>query len=195
MVEVAFFAGAIGALASAIAVVVLKNPFFSVLALILHLVSMAGLFLLLHAEFVAAAQVVVYAGAVMVLYVFVTAYVGNVDEPLAEHIRGQRPLAMLFAAALFIEISVAILGTGLKALGQEGPVLEAGFGTPEAIGELFLDRFLLVFELASILLLVAAVGAILLAGRRDKRSDRPGGQSPVVATADDSSASNEGGDQ
>ena len=73
MEEVAFFAGAIGALGGAIAVIALRNPFYAVLALVVHLVSLAGLFLILHAEFVAAAQVVVYAGAIVVLYVFVAA--------------------------------------------------------------------------------------------------------------------------
>ena len=99
MVEVAFFAGAIGAVAGAIGVVALRNPFYSVLALVVHLVALAGLFLLLYAQFVAAAQVVVYAGAVMVLYVFVAAYVGAVEEPIWEPIPGQRFLAPLFAAA------------------------------------------------------------------------------------------------
>ena len=93
MVEVAFFAGAIGALGGAIAVIALRNPFYSVLALIVHLISLAGLFLMLHAEFIAAAQIVVYAGAVMVLYVFVAAYVGGVEEPIWEPIPGQRFLA------------------------------------------------------------------------------------------------------
>ena len=74
MVEVAFFAGAIGALGGAIAVIALNNPFYSVLALIVHLISLAGLFLILYAEFIAAAQIVVYAGAVMVLYLFVTVH-------------------------------------------------------------------------------------------------------------------------
>jgi len=97
--SVAFFAGALGAVGGAVAVIALRNPFYSVLALVVHLVSLAGLFLLLHAEFVAAAQVVVYAGAVMVLYVFVAAYVGGVEEPMWEPIPGQRILAPLMAAA------------------------------------------------------------------------------------------------
>ena len=90
------------------------------LALVIHLISLAVLFLLLHAEFVAAAQVIVYAGAVMVLYVFVVAYVGGLEEPIWEPIPGQRLIAPLLAAALFIELSIAILGTGLKALDSEG---------------------------------------------------------------------------
>ncbi|HET6829803.1 MAG TPA: NADH-quinone oxidoreductase subunit J [Solirubrobacterales bacterium] len=166
MEQVAFFVGAIGALGGAIAVIALRNPFYSVLALVVHLFSLAGLFLLLHAEFVAAAQVVVYAGAVMVLYVFVAAYVGGVEEPLWDAIPGQRILAPLIGAALFIELSIAVLGSGLKSLGSEGAVIPAGFGSPEAVGRLLLERFLVPFEAASLLLLIAAIGAVVLAARR-----------------------------
>jgi NADH-quinone oxidoreductase subunit J len=137
-----------------------------VLALIVHLVSLAGLFLLLHAEFVAAAQVVVYAGAVMVLYVFVAAYVGGIQEPAWEPIPGQQFLAPLLGISLFVELSIAVLGSSLKALGGDGPTIPLGFGSPEAIGRLLLERFLIAFETASLLLLLAAVAAIVLAGRR-----------------------------
>ena len=165
MEEVAFFAGAIGALGGAIAVILLRNPFYSVLALVVHLVALAGLFLLLHAEFVAAAQVVVYAGAVMVLYVFVAAYVGNVEEPIWEPIPGQRFIAPVLGIALFVELSIAIIGSGLKSIESEGPTVELGFGSPAEVGRLMLERFLIAFEAASLLLLVAAVGAVVLAGR------------------------------
>ncbi len=178
MVQVAFFVGAIGATGGALAVIALRNPFYSVLALVVHLVSLAGLFLLLYAQFVAAAQVVVYAGAVMVLYVFVAAYVGAVEEPIWEPIPGQRFLAPLLAVALLVELTIAILGTGLTALDSEGPTVHAGFGTPAEIGNLLLERFLVVFEAASMLLLIAAVGAVVLAGRRTtpptSSASRPG---------------------
>jgi NADH-quinone oxidoreductase subunit J len=163
--EVVFFIAAIGALAGAIAVIALRNPFYSVLALVVHLFMLAALFLLLEAQFIAAAQIVVYAGAVMVIYVFVAAYIGAVEEPIWEPIAGQRLIGPLVAAALFIELSIAVLGTALTTLGGEGPELEPGFGTPEAIGELLLERFLIAFEAASLLLLIAAVGAVVLAGR------------------------------
>ena len=88
MAEVIFFIAAIGAIAGAVGTVALRNPFYSVLALVCHLLALAALFLLLRAEFVAAAQVVVYAGAVMVLYVFVAAYVGGFEEPLWDAIPG-----------------------------------------------------------------------------------------------------------
>ena len=166
-----FFLAAIGALGGAIGVVAMRNPFYSVLALIVHLFALAVLFLLLTAAFVAAAQVVVYAGAVMVLYVFVAAYVGAVEEPIWEPIPGQRFLAPLLALALFVELSIAILGTGLSALDSKGPAVPLGFGSPEAIGNLLLERFLVVFEAASMLLLVAAVGAVVLAGHRHERQE------------------------
>ena len=166
MEQVAFFAGAIGALGGAVAVIALRNPFYSVLALVVHLFSLAGLFLILHAEFVAAAQVVVYAGAVMVLYVFVAAYVGGFEEPFWDAIPGQRLLAPLLAGALFIELSIAILATALKSFESEGPTIPLGFGSPEQIGELMLEKFLIPFEAASMLLLIAAVGAVVLAARR-----------------------------
>jgi len=164
--EVLFFLSAIGALGGALGVIAMRNPFYSVLALIVHLFSLAALFLLLTAAFVAAAQVVVYAGAVMVLYVFVVAYVGGDGESAWEPIPGQRFLAPLLGIALFVELSVAVLSSSLLALETNGPDVGAGFGNPAAIGRLLLEKFLLPFEASSILLLLAAVGAIVLASRR-----------------------------
>jgi NADH:ubiquinone oxidoreductase subunit 6 (subunit J) len=165
-VEVAvFWVAAILAIAGAAGVVLQRNPFYSVLALVVHLIALAALFLLLRAEFLAAAQVIVYAGAVMVLYVFVVAYVGGLEDPLTEPNPALRATAPLFAVALFVEIAVAIVGSGLKAVDGEGPELAAGFGSPAEIGELFLTKFLIPFEVVSFLLLVAAVGAVVLARR------------------------------
>jgi NADH-quinone oxidoreductase subunit J len=166
MEAVMFFLAAIGATAGAIGVVALRNPFYSVLALVVHLFSLAVLFLLLTAAFVAAAQVVVYAGAVMVLYVFVVAYVGSAHEPGWDPIPGQRLFTGLLAFFLFVEISAAVLSSGLRALSTHGPDVPAGFGDPAAIGNLLLEKFLVPFEATSVLLLIAAVGAIVLAARK-----------------------------
>jgi NADH:ubiquinone oxidoreductase subunit 6 (subunit J) len=172
MAEVFFFLAAIGALAGAIGTVTLRNPFYTVLALVVHLLSLAALFLLLRAEFLAAAQVIVYVGAVMVLYLFVVAYVGGADDPIRPAgSPGLRRVSALFALVLFAELSIAILGTGLSVLGEEGTGWFEGYGTPAAIGELLLTDFLLAFEVASILLLVAAVGAVVLARRRSGLED------------------------
>ena len=172
MEGVIFFIAAIGAVVGAIGVVAARNPFYSVLALIVHLFSLAVLFLLLSSAFVAAAQVVVYAGAVMVLYVFVVAYVGDASEAKWDPVPGQRLFAGLLAFFLFVEISAAVLSSALKALSTHGPDVPAGFGDPAAIGNLLLERFLVPFEASSLLLLIAAVGAIVLANR--KPSPRPG---------------------
>src|SRR2546430_8230640 len=118
MASAIFFVAAIGAIAGAIGVVVMRNPFYSVLALVFHLVSLAALFLLLRAEFVAAGQVVVYAGAVMVLYVFVVAYVGGGEQlPSGGALRVLGPL---FALALAVELCIAMLGSGLQGVKGKG---------------------------------------------------------------------------
>src|SRR5271155_1689568 len=176
MSSVLFFIAAIGVISGAIGVVLLRDPFYSVLALVAHLVSLAVLFLLLRAEFVAAVQVLVYAGAVMVLYVFVVAYVGGEAGSLGERLSGPGPVASglrlggaILGGALLVELLIALLGTGLEAINGQGAGYSPGprtFGTPAYIGQLLLTRFLLAFEVASFLLLIAAVGAVVLARRR-----------------------------
>ncbi len=185
-----FFLAAVGVIAGAVGVVVLRDAFYSVLALVVHLVCLAVLFLLLRAQFVAAVQVVVYAGAVMVLYVFVVAYVGNEGERIGERLRrpgaaiaagpvasGLRLGGALLGAALLVELLIALLGTGLAGIKHDGAgflvTSEAHtFGTPAYIGNLLLTRFLLAFEIASYLLLIAAVGGVVLARRRGGLGER-----------------------
>ncbi len=149
-------------LASGVAVVTFRNPFFSALALIGNLGSLAVLYLLLSAEFVAAAQVLVYAGAVMVMFLFVIAYVGpRMETPWRGGPTWQSLGAALAAAAIFVEIIVVL---GLKAGGRlsHSDHVNATFGTPGWIGRLFLVDHLLAFEITSIVLLVAAVGGVIL---------------------------------
>jgi NADH-quinone oxidoreductase subunit J len=166
MSSVIFFIAAIGAIAGAIGVVALRNPFYSVLALVGHLLSLAALFLLLRAEFIAAAQVVVYAGAVMVLYLFVVSYIGGGAGQLTPGGAQLRTVAGAAVLALFAELAIAVLGSGLQAIDSDGAPYVSGFGTPAQIGEALLTKFLFPFEVASLLLLVAAVGAVVLARRR-----------------------------
>jgi NADH-quinone oxidoreductase subunit J len=187
--EVLFFLAALGAIAGAIGVITIENPFYTVLALVGHLISLAALFLLLQAEFIAAAQVVVYAGAVMVLYTFVVSYVGGQDaQPRLGEPLGRPPgRAMTLAAwacgtALVVELAIAVLGSGLKAISTRGVGVPVGFGQPTQIGDLLLTRFLAPFEIASYLLLVAAVGAVVLARRRGGIGDDDG--VPTIAAMD-----------
>ena len=176
LVWLVWLLAAFGCLASALGVVTFRNPFLSALALIGNLGSLAVLYLLLSAEFVAAAQVLVYAGAVMVMFLFVIAYIGPVEEtPWAGGPTWQNLAAVLAAGAIFVEVIVAV---GLKAAGSlshTAPV-NATFGSPGWIGRLFLTNHLLAFEITSIVLLVAAVGGVIL-GAHSRRADpgeRPG---------------------
>jgi NADH-quinone oxidoreductase subunit J len=172
MAEVFFFFAAIGAIAGAAGTVILRDAFYSVLSLVSHLIFLAMLFLLLRAEFVAAAQVIVYAGAVMVLYVFVVGYVGGMEAGLAGRSGpALRVISILFAFLLFVELTIALLGTGLEALNTEGAPYKPGFGEPKEVGRLFLTDYLVAFEVASLLLLIAAVGAVILARRRSGVAD------------------------
>ena len=185
MSELIFFIAAISAITGAIGVIALTKPFYSVLALAAHLVLLAALFLLLRAEWVAFAQVVVYAGAVMVLYIFVVQYVGDEASPLRQS--PGRPVtfaAFACGIALVTELFVAVLGTGLKAVGTAGAPYTPGFGTPGQIGTLLLTRFLAPFEIASYLLLVAAVGAVLLARRRRGLADGIEDDAPHISVAE-----------
>jgi NADH-quinone oxidoreductase subunit J len=162
LVWAVWIGAAFACLASGIAVVSFSNAFFSALALIGNLGSLAVLYLLLSAEFVAAAQVLVYAGAVMVMFLFVTAYIGpRQDSPWAGGPSWQAVGAVLAAGALLVEIIVVI---GLKASGSLSHSAKIGgaFGSPSEIGRLFLTDHLLAFEVTSIVLLVAAIGGVIL---------------------------------
>lgn len=159
-----------GLLASGAAVVSLTNPFYSALALIANLSSLAVLYLLLSAEFLAAAQVLVYAGSVMVMFLFVVAYLGGrADAPWAGGPPLLRAAALVAATALLVEI-VVVLGLAWADNLSEPAEITAAFGSPGAIGELFLTDHLLAFEITSIVLLVAAVGGVLL-GTTPQRRD------------------------
>ena len=163
LVWVVWVVAAFGCLASALSVVSFRNPFYSALALIGNLGSLAVLYLLLGGEFVAAGQVLVYAGAVMVMFLFVIAYLGDrtLDAPWAGGPSWQAIGAAAAGGAILVEIVVAIgLETG-DALGEPAHITRA-FGSPASIGRLFLTDHLLAFEVTSIVLLVAAVGGVVL---------------------------------
>jgi NADH-quinone oxidoreductase subunit J len=168
LVWIVWVVAAFACLAAGVAVISFSNPFYSALALIGNLASLAVMYLLLSAEFVAAAQVLVYAGAVVVMFLFVIAYVGPRQEtPWSGGPGWQTICAVAAAGALLVEIVVAI---GLQAGGGLSHTDEVGatFGTPAWIGRVFLVDHLLAFEITSIVLLVAAVGGVIL-GSHTKR--------------------------
>ncbi len=153
---------AFACLGSGIAVVSFTNPFFSALALIGNLASLAVLFLLASAEFLAAAQVLVYAGAVMVMFLFVIGYLGGrADAPFAGGPSWVSFGAVIAAAALLVEV-VVVIGLAAGDSLTDPAEIEGAFGSPAEIGRVFLTDHLLAFEITSIVLLVAAVGGVIL---------------------------------
>jgi NADH-quinone oxidoreductase subunit J len=167
LVWVVWIAAAAACLGSGAAVVSFSNPFYSALALIANLASLAVLYLIASAEFVAAAQVLVYAGAVMVMFLFVIAYLGGrADAPWAGGPRLLQFAAVVAAGALMVVTVVALLLKAGGRLSDEADV-DRAFGSPAGIGELFLTDHLLAFEITSIVLLVAAVGGVVLGIRSE----------------------------
>lgn len=165
--RIAFAVGAIGAVVSGVFVITLRQAFQAAVALIGCLLSVALLFLLLAAPFVAAIQVIVYASAIVVLFLFVIAFLGERQPPLtADRTLVAQPFAWIAIAAVAAEGAVAlldanvVLGRRLQSLGEGRDI-----GSPTVIGETFLNRQLVPFEATSLVLLVAALGAVMLAKR------------------------------
>ena len=173
IVWVVWIVAALACLGTGAAVVSFTNPFYSALALIGNLASLAVLYLLAAAEFVAAAQILVYAGAVMVMFLFVIAYLGGrADAPWAGGPRWLQLGAVIAGAVLLVEVLVALLTKASGRLSDEADI-QSSFGSPAEIGRLFLTDHLLAFEITSIVLLVAAVGGVVL-GMRSSAEDEAG---------------------
>ena len=163
IVWVVWCGAAFSCIASALAVISVRNPFFSALSLIGNLASLAVLYLLLGGEFVAAGQVLVYGGAVMVMFLFVIAYLGDRTDqaPWAGGPSWQAVGTVLAAGAILAEVLVALALTTGGHLSHEAHIGRS-FGSPASVGRLFLTDHLLAFEVTSIVLLVAAVGGVVL---------------------------------
>jgi NADH-quinone oxidoreductase subunit J len=156
------------AIASAIMMLVQRNAVHAALYLILNFFCLAVFFLVLGAELLFAVQIVVYAGAIMVLFLFVIMLLG-VDQnvPLIERIRGQRPLAIALGVGIAIEIVAAVrAGIGFAARAPGGFEAVNRGGNPRALGTLLFRSYFLPFEITSILLIVASIAAVVLAQRR-----------------------------
>ncbi len=159
-----FFGLAIVAIGSALGMLLSKNAVYSALNLILNFVTVAIFYLLLNAPFIALAQITVYAGAIMVLFLFVIMLLGAESLHHAGTLLWQRPLAFALSAILLVEAAyILFIRPGTLSLGD---AVESAFGSPAAVGEVLFSRYLLPFEVISVLLLAAMVGAIVLTKRR-----------------------------
>ena len=169
---VLFFIFAAVCVGGAINLLAQRHPINSALSLIVVMGSLAVIYLLLGAEFVAAVQVIVYAGAVMVLFVFVIMLLNAGEEERIP--RASRVATRLGVPGLIIGLSIGIWVvsrlTGLDKIGIGGPAVmngNAAFGNPTAVGHLLFREFLLPFEVTSVLILIAIMGAVVLARREE----------------------------
>lgn len=159
MEQVLFWLMAVVAVVSALTTISSRRPVHSALAFLVTLLSLAVLFLLLSAQFVAVIQIIIYAGAILVLFLFVIMLLhAQSGEGPQIKLRFQRPLAIALALLLFGGLSYLLLSSPL---GAARP-LPAGMGTVQAVGGTLFDHFLLPFEVASVLLLVGVIGAVVL---------------------------------
>ena len=163
MAHVAFFVIAALAVGSALGLVLRRNAIHGALFLVVNLASVAALYLMLGAEFLAAAQVIVYAGAIMVLFVFaIMVLIPGKEETGPDPRRPWRLVAVPLGALLGLQLIVAVRALRGGAPAGAAPVP----GSVEAIARLLFTQYLFPFELTSVLLLAAMVGVLLLARRR-----------------------------
>lgn len=179
VVSIVFYTAAVLVVAGALGVIWFRNPVHAALSLLATFLAVAGLFVLQHAEFIAAVQIVVYAGGVMVLFLFVMMLVNVRTLPRElQYVRALLPAAVVTGGFL-----AAVVGAGLFAqryLGAAEPgaltsVEGQPLGNTEAVGWVLYRDFLLPFEVVSLVLLVAMLGAIVM-GRRDVREEDGGGE-------------------
>ena len=162
MAYAAFFIVATLAIGSALGLILRKNAIHGALFLVVNLGAIAALYLMLGAEFLAAAQVIVYAGAIMVLFVFaIMVLIPGKEESGPDPRRGARLLAVPVGALLCLLLVFVVAG---RWSGSRGP--SAPSGSVAAVGRLLFTSYLFPFELTSVLLLAAMVGVLLLARRR-----------------------------
>ena len=159
--------GAIAVIA-ALGVIIARKPIYSALSLLVNFCSLAGLYLLLNAQFLAAVQVIAYAGAIVVLFLFATMLLGGGEE--SANLKSQISktyLAIALAFVLLVEVGYVFLsGTLSGPQGYDTPEAIANLGNVQAIGKLLFTNYLLPFELAAVLLLIGIVGAVVLAKKK-----------------------------
>lgn len=166
---------AVLAIASALGVVIVRDPVRAALSLIACFFSMACLYLLQAAELIAVLEVLVYAGAIMVLFVFVIMLVENKDEPIMPPGLLRRMMVPVKVIALAV-IGLRVLMVVAQTSFSSGAPLPEGFGTAKFIGREFFKSFLFQFELTSVLLLVAIVGAVIISRRDRADEEEPAAQ-------------------
>ena len=160
---ITFFILAIIAIAAALGMLFSRSAIYSALFLVLNLGTVAVFYIILNAPFIALAQISVYAGAIMVLFLFVIMLLGTELLPPSKALPWQRPLA-IFLVVILLGESIYLLFIRKAATGDIPQPVQT-FGSPQDVGQALFTSYLLPFEITSVLLLIAMVGAIVLAVR------------------------------
>jgi NADH:ubiquinone oxidoreductase subunit 6 (subunit J) len=185
---------ALTAVGASVALIGTRNAVYSAMFMVVVFVSTAIMFLMLQAPFMAALQVIVYAGAIVVLFLFVISYLGSRSEGLFENRRSPLVLGVVLGVLLMVELAAAVatlggfrLGAGesgsggelagatagaAAAAGSEGAVTDGFFGSVESVATLLFTEYVVPFEIVAVLLIVAMVGAVVLAQRVTQGENR-----------------------
>jgi NADH-quinone oxidoreductase subunit J len=164
MAQFLFFLLAIVSVAAVLGMIISKDQAYNALFLIVAFVCMGGLFALLEAPFIAAVQIIIYAGAIMILFIFVVMMINLRKGLEPEKKKWTMYFAVVVAVALVIELVLTVKG----ALEPVSAAASESLGNPTELGRLLFTKYLYPFEITSILIIAALVGAIVLVKKRDK---------------------------
>jgi len=172
-----FYILAAMAVSGAIGVVLLRNPVYCALSLVGTFLSLAGVYILLNQEFVAAIQILIYAGAIMVLFLFVIMLLNlGSDKPFKHQWTAPKLAGIALAVGIVVQLASVFQSPAMRLgpMGAYSPERVAKEGAVEIVGQVLFTEYVLPFEVVSVLLLVAVVGAVIVAKRRETSSQEPG---------------------
>jgi len=174
MIDFIFVALAIFAIAGAVAMILYKNPMYSALGILITMLSVAGMFALLNATFLFLVQIIVYAGAIMTLILFILMFLNINDEDLPNEPKKFKLIAL--GAVIMLPLNVLVLSAVSKLPEKDFNIIDTDFGDIKPIGIELFDNWLVAFELISILLLIALLGSVVLAKKRKSKIKKQGEQ-------------------
>ena len=168
MADIIFIALAFFAITGAIAMLVYKSPMYSALGLLITMLSIAGMFALLNATLLFMVQIIVYAGAIMALLLFILMFLNIKDEDLPQEPAKYKLIAL--GVALMIPLNILVLKAVSNLSSKDlYPIENSDFGDIKPVGMILYNEWIIAFELISILLLIALVGSVVLAKKRDTK--------------------------
>ncbi|RXJ95352.1 NADH-quinone oxidoreductase subunit J [Arcobacter sp. AHV-9/2010] len=168
MADIIFIALAFFAITGAIAMLVYKSPMYSALGLLITMLSIAGMFALLNATLLFMVQIIVYAGAIMALLLFILMFLNIKDEDLPQEPAKYKLIAL--GVALMIPLNILVLKAVSNLPAKDlYPIENSDFGDIKPVGMILYNEWIIAFELISILLLIALVGSVVLAKKRDTK--------------------------